>query len=130
MTRIESRIEEARKREEKAVLELSRAYREGNEAMTLVRKMHGEIEMLAQKELRHARQDLTRLELLSHGITPMHTIFRWSGHYCAVKITADGRAEVFRVTAKNTISRLRGGPSGTAIWENVVVTDRVLVVGD
>lgn len=101
MTRNEIMLAAAKKRLEKANTAFNDACNQTNAAVRKTRDKYAPKERAAAKSLVEARAEVTRVELLAHGITPMHTIFRWLGAHYAVRIMSSGYDQMIYVTAKN-----------------------------
>lgn len=130
MTRNEIRLAAAKKRLDKANATFNGICKQANDAVRSVRHKYAQKERAAAAALVAAREEVTRLELRSHGITPMHTIVRWFGGDYAVWITSSGYAALLPVTAKNVEHRGKSTRKAPYTWAEVQLTDRVLVVGE
>lgn len=130
MTRNEIRLAAAKKRLDRANAAFNGICKQANDAVRKVRDKYAPRERAASNALQTALAEVTRIELLSHGITPMHTIFRWRGAHYAVKVKRGGQAEMIHVTAKNREHLGKNAKPTPHRWSQVTITDRVLVVGD
>lgn len=130
MTRHEIMLAAARKRMDRASAKFNGICEQANDAVRSVRDKYAPKERAAAKLLGEARSEVVRLELLAHGITPMHTIVRWQSHYFAVRIKRSGYDEMIHVTSKNREHHGKNPRPTPLRWSEVTLTDRVLVVGE